>query len=281
MEYLLATKNPQLSRVFRKPITEKGAKLNIIDTADKLNKIIRKKGKILEVIILDLTMPGKDLNQYIFYIKQFKQDIPVILFSFKRSLSKESEAMRNLSVYGCIRKPSSSRELQEMLDDLDTIFELDMDKKLEKVEYLGKEKVFACTFRNKQDLFLPRKDIPEDDGSAIKEVDIDKNRYHFSVLLKSGKQYEVPWDFVRYICDEKYEFSRQKSASAISPKEIGQRITWLRKSRKITQGELAAKTGIQRANIARIESGRHSPSLETLERIADSLQTPVARLIVS
>ncbi len=156
-----------------------------------------------------------------------------------------------------------------------------MDKKLEKVDYLKKEKVFACTFRNREDLFLLKKDIPEDDGSAIKEVSIDKNRYYFSVLLESGKQYEVPWDFIRYICDKKYEFSREKATSGISPEEIGRRIAWIRKSKKMTQANLASKTGIQRANIARIESGRHSPSLETLERIANSLNLPVSRIVAA
>lgn len=168
----------------------------------------------------------------------------------------------------------------EVREDLNTILELDMDKKLEKVDYLEKEKVFFCTFRNKEDLFLSRKDIPEDDGSSIKEVSIDKNKYYFSVLLESGKKYKVPWDFIRYICDKKYEFFGKKPRH-ISAQEIGKRIVWLRKSKKLTQQILASQSGIQRANIARIESGRHSPSLETLERIANSLHLPVARIVAA
>lgn len=279
MEYLLATTNTQLPRAFCQPIARKGAKFSIIDCADKLNKVFRKKGKVLEVIILDLAMTEKDLNRFIFYIRQFKQEIPVILLTVDHSLNKESEVFRNLSVYGCVRKPSTQKEFLKILEDLNTIFELDMDKKLEKVDYLEKEKVFACTFGNKEDLFLLRKDIPEDDGSAIKEVSIDKNRYYFSVLLESGKQYEVPWDFIRYICDKKYEFSREKATSGISPKEIGRRIAWIRKSKKMTQADLASKTGIQRANIARIESGRHYPSLETLQKLSSVLEIPLVRLV--
>jgi DNA-binding XRE family transcriptional regulator len=202
------------------------------------------------------------------------------LLTVDHSLNKESEAFRNLSVYRCVRTPSSRKEFLEILEDLNTIFKLDMEKKLEKVDYLEKENVFSCTFGNKEDLFLSRKDIPEDDGSLIKEVSIDKNKYYFSVLLESGKKYEVPWDFIRYICDEKYEFSGKKSGK-MSALEIGKRITWLRKSKKLTQQALASQSGIQRANIARIESGRHSPSLETLERIADSLNLSVARIVVA
>jgi len=280
MEYLLATTNTQLPRAFRQPIDRKGAKFNIVDSADKFNSVFRKKGKVLEVVILDLAMPEKDLNRFIFYIRQFKQEVPVILLTVDHSLNKESEAFRNLSVYGCLRKPSSRKEFLDILEDLNAIFELDMDKKLEKVDYLEKEKVFSCTFRSKEDLFLLRKDIPEDDGSLIKEVSIDKNKYYFSVLLESGKKYEVPWDFIRYICDEKYEFIGKKPGKN-SALEIGKRITWLRKSKKLTQQALASQSGIQRANIARIESGRHSPSLETLERIAASFNLPVARIVAA
>jgi DNA-binding XRE family transcriptional regulator len=280
MEYLLATTNTQMPQAFHQPIDRKNVKLNIIDSVDKFHKVFYKKGKLLEVVILDMSMLEKDLNRFIFYIRQFKQEIPVILFSVEHSLDKESKAMRNLSVYGCVRQPSSQAELLAILEDLNSIFELDMDKKLEKVDYLEKEKVFACTFIDKEDLFLSRKDIPEDDGSLIKEVSIEKNRYYFSVLLGSGKKYEVPWDFIRYICDEKYEFSAKKSKK-ISAQEIGKRITWLRKSKKLTQQALASQSGIQRANIARIESGRHRPSLETLERIAESLSLPVARLVTA
>lgn len=280
MEYLLATTNTRLPKAFRQPIGRKDAKFNIIDSADKFRNVFRKKGKILEVVILDLAMPEKDLNRFIFYIRQFKQEVPVILLTVDHSLNKESEAFRNLSVYGCLRKPSSRKEFLDILEDLNAIFKIDMDKKLEKVDYLETEKVFACTFRNREDLFLSRKDIPEDDNSLVKEVSIDKNKYYFSVLLESGKKYEVPWDFIRYICDEKYEFSGKKP-SKNSALEIGKRIAWLRKSKKLTQQALASQSGIQRANIARIESGRHSPSLETLERIADSLNLPVARILAA
>jgi DNA-binding XRE family transcriptional regulator len=280
MEYLLATTNPRTPRAFCQPINRKGVKFNIVDSVDKFNNVFCKKGKVLGVVILDLAMPEKDLNRFIFYIRQFKQEVPVILLTVDHSLNKESEAFRNLSVYGCVRKPSIRKEFLEILEDLNIIFELDMEKKLGKVDYLEKEKVFSCTFRNKEDLFLFRKDIPEDDGSPIKEVGIDKNKYYFSVLLESGKKYEVPWDFIRYICDEKYEFSGKRPGRMFAS-DIGKRIAWLRKSKKLTQQALASQSGIQRANIARIESGRHASSLETLERIADSLNLPVARIVAA
>lgn len=155
-----------------------------------------------------------------------------------------------------------------------------MDKKFEKVEYLEQENVFACTFKNRKTYFLSRKDIPDDDGTKIKNLDIDEDGYHFTVYLESGVKYEMVWDFVRYICDEKYEYYKNKTAEGISSKEIGSRICEAREIRRFTQEELAKKAGILRANIARIEGGKHYPSLETLDKIAEALEVPVAKFLV-
>lgn len=48
-----------------------------------------------------------------------------------------------------------------------------------------------------------------------------------------------------------------------------------RKSRKMTQDELARRTGISRPNISRFESGKYNPSLEMMVRIAAALDMKV------
>ena len=44
-----------------------------------------------------------------------------------------------------------------------------------------------------------------------------------------------------------------------------------RKGRKMTQDELARRTGISRPNISRFESGNYNPSLEMMVRMAAAL----------
>ena len=39
----------------------------------------------------------------------------------------------------------------------------------------------------------------------------------------------------------------------------------------MTQKELAEKTGIRQSNISRIENGASSPTVETLQRLADGM----------
>lgn len=283
MEYevLLATSNRNLTDRFKK--ISRGIRIDTVDTPAKLpaklNRMFRKKGQIVEVLILDLTFPTKDLNKFIFYIKQYKKDLPVVLLHVDRHLKKESEVYRNLDVYGCFSKPSSNEEAEGILNDLNEILDLDMDKKLSKIDYLEKEKIFACTFKNMKTYYLKREDIAEDDNSKIKHYNIEEDEYYFTVYLQSGKKYTIPWDFVLAICEEKYEFHKSKTIDKVSAEEIGERVKQARKLRKLTQKDIATKTGIKRANIARIESGKHYPALETLEKIADALEVPVARFL--
>jgi len=52
---------------------------------------------------------------------------------------------------------------------------------------------------------------------------------------------------------------------------IGQRIRQLRESRGMTQSQLQARSRVSRSYLSRIESGQMTPSLGTLEKIAEAL----------
>lgn len=56
---------------------------------------------------------------------------------------------------------------------------------------------------------------------------------------------------------------------------IGKRIAELRKEKQMTAEELAAKTGLQRPNISRIESGRYSTGIDVLSKIAEALDCEI------
>ena len=60
---------------------------------------------------------------------------------------------------------------------------------------------------------------------------------------------------------------------------IAMRIKILRKRQKINQEELAARSGISRGYLARLETGRHDPTITTLEKLAKALKVPVGKLL--
>jgi HTH-type transcriptional regulator / antitoxin HipB len=53
--------------------------------------------------------------------------------------------------------------------------------------------------------------------------------------------------------------------------ELGEQIRGLREARGISQAELGRRTGSTQPAIARLEAGRVSPTLETLDRVAAAL----------
>ena len=54
-------------------------------------------------------------------------------------------------------------------------------------------------------------------------------------------------------------------------KEVRESIVRIRKSKDLSQKDLAVITGISQANISKIENGRYIPSIVILKRIADGL----------
>lgn len=56
---------------------------------------------------------------------------------------------------------------------------------------------------------------------------------------------------------------------------LGQRLSTLRKERGLSGAELAARVGLSRSLISQIERGAASPSIDTLYRIAATLDVPV------
>ena len=59
---------------------------------------------------------------------------------------------------------------------------------------------------------------------------------------------------------------------------IGERLRALREARKLSQSDIAKRTGLLRCNISRVENGHTVPSVETLEKFARALQVPLYQL---
>lgn len=56
---------------------------------------------------------------------------------------------------------------------------------------------------------------------------------------------------------------------------IGGKIKSLRQSRGLTQEALAERSGLPQSHISRIESGQHSPSQKTLEKLTSALDVKI------
>ena len=58
---------------------------------------------------------------------------------------------------------------------------------------------------------------------------------------------------------------------------IGDRLREMREAKKLSQGDIEKRTGLLRCYISRVENGHTVPSLDTLAKIAQALDLPLAQ----
>lgn len=61
----------------------------------------------------------------------------------------------------------------------------------------------------------------------------------------------------------------------ITKNSFGKRVQELRKARRLTQEQLAELIDIDVKHMSKIECGRHFPSIEILNKIAEALEKPI------
>jgi transcriptional regulator with XRE-family HTH domain len=66
-------------------------------------------------------------------------------------------------------------------------------------------------------------------------------------------------------------------ASAPQPINIGATIRDFRLQRGMSQGDIEKRTGLLRCYLSRVENGHTVPSLDTLQKIAGSLEMPLSQ----
>ncbi len=116
-----------------------------------------------------------------------------------------------------------------------------------------------------------------DDGSDITQIDIDATATKATLQLQSGAVCQLTIASLHAGSGA----SNGQSDIAIDGERLGARLRELRLAAGLTQAELARRTGIHRPNIARVEAGRHTPSLETLARIAGAIGVSTTQVLVA
>ena len=64
-----------------------------------------------------------------------------------------------------------------------------------------------------------------------------------------------------------------------TPRQMGKRIQALRKKRNFSRQELAARAGVSREYIRKLEGGSYDPTVGTLQRIARAFGVPLTELL--
>jgi len=140
-------------------------------------------------------------------------------------------------------------------------------------------------------MLAPRPAHPLDDKSEVASITLADDATRATLELVSGARFEIGADemVVRATSSSGGTLAATSSngtlaagingLDAIDGQRLGARIRALRLAAGLTQAELARRTGIHRPNIARVEAGRHTPSLETLARVAAAIGVPTTRVL--
>jgi DNA-binding XRE family transcriptional regulator len=118
---------------------------------------------------------------------------------------------------------------------------------------------------------------PEDDGSSVESIALEDDAERAVLTLESGARLELSSAAV--VQKAGLRNTNGQPNGTIDGVKLGKRIRELRLAAGLTQAELARRTGIHRPNIARVEAGRHTPSLETLARLAQAIGVPTTRVL--
>jgi putative transcriptional regulator len=116
-------------------------------------------------------------------------------------------------------------------------------------------------------LLLSRPVNVTDDGSEITGIELAEDAMSARLALVNGSECLLEASTVVAKTQAVAGGTNGADALTLDGPRLGARLRALRIAAGLTQAELARRTGIHRPNIARVEAGRHTPSLETLGRL--------------
>lgn len=132
-------------------------------------------------------------------------------------------------------------------------------------------------------VLLPRPVNEADDGSEVASITLGHAAESATVLLSSGRELTLRAAAISgapaSVRPSAPGMNGNSGAIPIDGVRLGARLRELRVAAGLTQAELARRTGIHRPNIARVEAGRHTPSLETLARLASAIGVPTTTVL--
>jgi DNA-binding Xre family transcriptional regulator len=154
--------------------------------------------------------------------------------------------------------------------------------RLSDVAYVESMRALVIKFANGHVYAVPLVEMEGTDASPVTGVSLGSDGYAAILEQESGNRLEVPWDVILFHSEPDYSFYKHggvAARAAADRQEIGSRIHLERLERHWTLADLSARTGIKTPNLSRLEKGKHVPSLETLEKVAEAFDLPVAALV--
>ena len=103
--------------------------------------------------------------------------------------------------------------------------------------------------------------------------------YELTIRTRDGRVVDIPWDFVRHFGDPEYR-QRNTQLASRGLATFARRLRSLRCKSKLSQGELAKRSGLQEMTIEQMEVGVRNPNLKVIRKLAVAMGCPLHELMV-
>jgi DNA-binding XRE family transcriptional regulator len=167
-------------------------------------------------------------------------------------------------------------DVERFVKSLGRRLDVDRGKRFEFVTVAPDDEAVLAILGDGQAVLLKRPLATQDDGTEVVAIVLSDDAASATLELASGATMELDVATVAPA-----HLNGANGAIPIDGARLGARLRELRLSAGLTQAELARRTGIHRPNIARVEAGRHTPSLETLARLATAIGVPTTRVLAT
>jgi DNA-binding XRE family transcriptional regulator len=141
--------------------------------------------------------------------------------------------------------------------------------------------MLTCAFEGGEVVRLAVHCLRLPSGAPVVYAAVDEFGAGIDFVREDGTRTDCGADLVQYLTNPIYrahhvEKTHSQEGFACS---LGARLVALRRHQGRSQREVARRLGMAAPNYARLESGRHVPSVATLVRLAETLGLPVAELL--
>lgn len=117
-----------------------------------------------------------------------------------------------------------------------------------------------------------------DDLGNVVDAELALDGESIKITTDNGRSTEVGWDFFRYVADPNFRKDMQ-NADKDADLAVGAAIRLWRTKRGWTQEFLAARSGVARVTLSRVENGAQEATLSTLKQLAVALGVMVGELV--
>jgi DNA-binding XRE family transcriptional regulator len=177
----------------------------------------------------------------------------------------------------------NARDMERVVSTLARRGDRDRNKRFEYVTVSPRPGELLAILADGTSLLLARPVTDADDGSEVSSITLGPAAESAVLALSSGREITLrAFDVAPHANATNGRPSSPPlngGSLAIDGARLGARLRELRVAAGLTQAELARRTGIHRPNIARVEAGRHTPSLETLARLASAIGVPTTSVL--